>query len=153
MIDKLEAAGKIARGTSVDFARSAVALVVRRGATKPDISSLAGFKRALMSARFITYPDPARGGAEGVLITHDLDRLGLTDEIKSKTVFPKPGHFAAELVANGEAEVAIAQPMEALLQPGVEIVGPLHPNYKVQRALRSPPANLQMPKTEQQPML
>ena len=38
-------------------------------------------------------------------------------------MFPKPGHFAVELVANGEAELAIAQPMEVLLQPGVEIVG------------------------------
>jgi molybdate transport system substrate-binding protein len=28
-----------------------------------------------------------------------------------------------ELVAAGEAEIAIAQPMEALLQPGVEIAG------------------------------
>jgi molybdate transport system substrate-binding protein len=123
MIDRLEATGKIARGTSVDLARSAVALVVRKGATKPDISSLDAFKRALKSAHSVSYPDPARGGATGVLVTHDLDRLGLTDEIKPKTVFPKPGHFAVELVANGEAEVAIAQPMEALLQAGVEIVG------------------------------
>ncbi|WP_074124234.1 substrate-binding domain-containing protein [Bradyrhizobium sp. AS23.2] len=130
MIDQLEATGKIARGTSVDLARSAVALVVRKGATKPDISSLDALMRALKSARSISYPNPARGGAEGVLITHDFDRLGLTDEIKSRTVFPKPGHFAAELVANGEAEVAIAQPMEALLQPGVEIVGLLPPELQ-----------------------
>lgn len=125
MIDQLEAAGKIARGTSVDFARSAVALIVRRGAPKPDISSLDAFKRALKAAHSVSYPDPARGGATGVLVTHNLDRLGLADEIRPKTIFPKPGHFAVELVANGEAEVAIAQPMEALLQPGVEIVGPL----------------------------
>jgi molybdate transport system substrate-binding protein len=123
MIDQLEASGKIARGTSVDLASSAVALVVRKGATKPDINSIDAFKRALQSAHSVSYPDPARGGATGVLFTHDLDRLGLADEIKPKTVFPTPGHFAVELVANGEAEVAIAQPMEALLQPGVEIVG------------------------------
>ena len=123
IIDQLEAAGKIARGTSVELARSAVALVVRKGAAKPDISSLDAFKSALKSAHSVSYPDPARGGATGVLVTHNLDRLGLTDEIKPKTVFPKPGHFAVELVANGEVELAIAQPMEALLQPGVEIVG------------------------------
>lgn len=123
LIDQLEGAGKIARGTSVDLARSAVALVVRKGATKPDVSSVDAFKAALKSAHSVSYPDPARGGATGVLVIHDLDRLGLTDEIKPKTVFPKPGHFAVELVASGEAEIAIAQPMEALLQPGVEIVG------------------------------
>jgi molybdate transport system substrate-binding protein len=53
MIDQLEATGKIARGTSVDLARSAVALVVRKGATKPDISSLDAFKRALKSVNKI----------------------------------------------------------------------------------------------------
>jgi len=123
MIDQLETTGKIVHGTSVDLARSAVALVVRKGASKPDISSSDAFKQALRSAHSVSYPDPARGGATGVLFTHDLDRLGLTDEIKPKTVFPKPNHFAVELVANGAAEVAIAQPMEALAQPGVEIVG------------------------------
>lgn len=123
MIDQLEASGKILGGSTVDLARSAVALVVRKGATKPDINSTDAFKRALQTAHSISYPDPARGGATGVLFTRDLDRLGITDEIQPKTVFPKPGHFAVELVANGEAEIAIAQPMEALLQPGVEIVG------------------------------
>jgi molybdate transport system substrate-binding protein len=123
MIDQLEAAGKIARGTTVDLARSSVAFVVRKGARKPDIGSVDAFKQALKSAHSVSYPNPARGGATGVLVTHDLDRLGLMDEINSKTVFPAPGHFAVELVAKGEAEVAIAQPMEALLQPGVEIVG------------------------------
>jgi molybdate transport system substrate-binding protein len=123
MIDQLEASGKIGSGTTVDLARSAVALVVRKGSSKPDINSTDAFKRALQTAHSISYPDPGRGGATGVLFTRDLDRLGLTDEIKPKTVFPKPGHFAVELVANGEAEFAIAQPMEALLQPGVEIVG------------------------------
>jgi len=123
MIDQLETSGKIVHGTSVDLARSAVALVVRKGATKPNINSIDGVKRALQSAHSVSYPDPARGGATGVLFTHDLDRLGLAEEIKPKTVFPKPGHFAVELVANGDAEIAIAQPMEALLQPGVEIAG------------------------------
>jgi molybdate transport system substrate-binding protein len=123
MIDQLAAGGKIVPDTTADIARSAVALVVRKGANKPDIGSTEAFRRALQSARSVSYPDPARGGATGVLFTNDLERLGLAAELKSKTIFPKPGQFAVELVANGEADVAIAQPMEALLQPGVEIVG------------------------------
>jgi molybdate transport system substrate-binding protein len=130
MIDQLEASGKIARGSTVDLATSAVALVVRRGAPKPDISSIHAVKRALQSAHSVSYPDPARGGATGILFTRDLDRLGLADEIKRKTIFPAPGRFAVELVANGEAEFAIAQPMEALLQSGVEIVGLLPPELQ-----------------------
>jgi molybdate transport system substrate-binding protein len=130
MIEELVAAGKITRGTGVDLARSTAALVVRKGTAKPDISSVDAFKRALKAARSISYPDPAGGGATGVLVAHDLERLGLAEEIKSKTVFAKPGHLAVARVANGEAELAIAQPMEALLQPGVEIVGPLPPELQ-----------------------
>lgn len=123
MMDELESAGKIAPGTAVNVARSAVSLVIRRGAAKPDIGSVEAFRRALLAAHSISYPDSARGGATGVLFTKILDRLGLAAEVKTKAIFPSPGHFAVGLVANGEVEVAIAQPMEALLQPGVEIVG------------------------------
>jgi molybdate transport system substrate-binding protein len=125
MMDGLEKTGKITRGTSVDMARSVVAVVVRSGGSKPDISSIDAFKKFLSAVTSISYPDPARGGATGVLFTNILERLSLAAEAKPKTKFPPPGHFAVELVAKGEAEVAIAQPMEALLQSGVEVVGPL----------------------------
>jgi molybdate transport system substrate-binding protein len=123
MMDELERNGKIAPSTTVNLARSAVALVIRRGAAKPDVGSVEAFRRSVLAAHSISYPDPARGGATGVLFTKILERLDLVAEVKPKTTFPSPGHFAVELVARGEVEVAIAQPMEALLQPGVEIVG------------------------------
>ncbi len=125
LMDELEKSGKIVRGTRAILARSTVAVVVRSGAPKPDISSAEAFKRALLTASSISYPDPSRGGATGILFTGVLERLGVVAEIKLKTKFPPPGHFAVELVAKGEAELAIAQPMEALLQPGVSIVGAL----------------------------
>ena len=125
MMDQLEKSGKIAAGTTRDIARSTVAIVVRAGSTKPDISSIEAFRGALLAASSVSYPDPARGGATGVLFTGILKRLSLTEAVAPKTKFPPPGHFAVELVAKGEAELAIAQPMEALLQRGVEIVGPL----------------------------
>jgi molybdate transport system substrate-binding protein len=123
MLDELEKNGKVAPGTGAEMARSAVALVVRSGAVKLDLSSIDAFKRALLAANSISYPDPARGGATGVLFTGIIERLGLATQVGPKTKFPPPGHFAVELVAKGEAEVAIAQPMEALLQQGVEIAG------------------------------
>jgi molybdate transport system substrate-binding protein len=125
LLDQLEANGKIVRGSATDLARSAVALVIRRGASKPDISSTDAFKRTLLSAHSLSYANPARGGATGILVTRDLERLNLVEDMKSKTVFPKPGQFAVELVAHGDVEMAIAQPMEARLQSGVEIVGRL----------------------------
>jgi molybdate transport system substrate-binding protein len=134
MMDALEKDGNVVRGSTRDMARSAVALVVRRGAPKPDVGSVEAFKQALLAARSISYPDPTRGGATGVLVTAILKRLGMAAEITGKAIYPPPGGFAVDLVAHGDAEVAIAQPMEALLQPDVEIAG-LLPS-----ALQDPPS-------------
>lgn len=130
MMDELVKSEKVARGTVMDLARSAVAFVVRSGSAKPDISSLQAFKRALLAATSISYPDPTRGGATGVFFTGILERLNLAAEVKPKTMFPPQGHFAVELVAKGDVEVAISQPMEALRQPGVKIVGLLPPELQ-----------------------
>jgi molybdate transport system substrate-binding protein len=132
-IDRLERDGRIARGTVRSFAKSQIAVVVRSGAARPDISSIDAFRRALLDAPSVSYPDPARGGATGVLFTAIISRLGVADALKPRTRFPAAGRFAVELVANGEVDWAIAQPMEALLQQGVDIVGPLP------AALQDPP--------------
>jgi len=54
-----------------------------------------------------------------------LDRLGIADEMKPKTVFlPKAGPIGF-LVANGQAEMVV-QPLQLLIPvAGIEIVGPL----------------------------
>jgi molybdate transport system substrate-binding protein len=123
MLDQLLAQGRIAPGSIVDLARSTVAVAVRSGAPKPDVSTVDAFKRSLSAAKSITYPDPAGGGATGVLVAQIFERLGLTTDMKPKTRFPPPGQFGAAVLARGEAELAIAQPMEVLTQPGTELAG------------------------------
>ena len=123
MLDELLAQGRIAPGGIVDLARSTVGVAVRTGALKPDISTVDAFKRSLSAAKSITYPDPAGGGATGVLVARIFERLGLTADMEPKTKFPPPGQFGAEVVARGDAELAISQPMEVLTQPGTELAG------------------------------
>lgn len=123
MIDEVVRQGRVTPGSTVDLARSAVGVAVRKGASRPDISSVDAFKRSLMAARSVSYPDPARGGTTGVLFTRVIERLGMADEMKSKTRFPPAGQFAVDVVTRGGAEIAISQPMEILGQPGVELVG------------------------------
>jgi molybdate transport system substrate-binding protein len=45
------------------------------GAAKPDISSADAFKRSMLAARSVTYPDPVGGGASGMVDL--LERLGV----------------------------------------------------------------------------
>jgi molybdate transport system substrate-binding protein len=126
MIQQLQQQGHVAPGI-VRIARSAVGIAVRRGQPTPDIGSVDDVRRVLLAAKTISYPDPTGGGATGVLMTRIFKRLGITDDMKARAVFPPKGQFAADVVARGEAEIAIAQPMEVLSQPGLELVG-LLPN-------------------------
>jgi molybdate transport system substrate-binding protein len=130
IMDEVLRQGRITPGSIVDVARSAVGVAVRTGAPKPDISSVDAFRRALLAAKSISFPDRTRGGATGVLFTRVLERLGMTEEMKPKTKYPPVGQFAVEVVARGEAEIAISQPMEVLAQPGVELVGLLPPELQ-----------------------
>src|SRR6516162_8064013 len=69
------------------------------------------FKHTLLSAKSIVYADPANGGLSGVYFAHVLDRLGLTEQLRAKTILV-PGAQAAEVVAKGDAELGVAQGSE-----------------------------------------
>jgi molybdate transport system substrate-binding protein len=118
-LDALVLQGKIAAGTTADVTRSAVGLAVRAGAPKPDIGTVAAFKRTLLAARSIAYSD----GPSGAYIAGLLQRLGIAREMMPKTRLTSAP--VAELVANGEAEVGMQQIVAILPVKGAELVGPL----------------------------
>src|SRR3954468_3160417 len=72
---------------------------------KPDISSTDGFKRALLSAKSITY---TREGATGMYLSTLFERLGIADEVKPKIKTQAVGGRTAHAVAAGEAEIGLA---------------------------------------------
>jgi len=123
VMDELEKKKRIVPGSVVDVAATAVAVAVRQGAAKPDISSVAAFRRTLLNARSVVYADPAKGGASGVYFAEVLERLGITDQMKPKAVLV-PGAQAAEVVARGQAELGIGQTSEIVPVAGAELVGP-----------------------------
>jgi len=123
-LDDLQSHSKVASGSIVNLGRSYVAVGVRAGAPKPDIGTVDQLKAALLAAKSISYADPAKGGASGVYFAKVLDRLGIADQMKSKTVLV-PGAEAGQVVAKGEAEMAVAQASEIAVVPGAQVVGPL----------------------------
>src|SRR5439155_1124555 len=98
---------------------------VRKGATKPDVSSADAFKRSMLAARSIAYPDPAGGGASGIYVASLLERLGIAVEMKPKTKLFPPTEVLYASVASGEVEIGFNQISEILAQPTVELAGPL----------------------------
>ena len=123
VLDGLQTQGKVAQGSIVNVGSSYVA-IGDAGAPKPDISTAEKLKSALLEAKSISYADPAKGGASGVYFAKVIDRLGIADQVKSKTVLV-PGAQAGELVAKGEVEMGIAQASEIAAVPGAQVVGPL----------------------------
>ena len=118
--------GKAVAGNVTVVARSGMGVAVRKGAPKPDVSSPDTLKRTLLAAKLITYNDPASGSADGIHFAKVLDRLGIANEMKSKTVFPNfPKTTVGVLVANGEAEIGVHQIQQLISVAGIEIVGPL----------------------------
>lgn len=129
MIDRLQAQGKVVAGYRAIIAKVGVGAFVRKGATKPDLSSVDAFKRSMLAARSIAYPDPAGGGASGIYVASLLERLGIAAEMKPKTRLSTLGTLYAS-VASGEIEIGFNQVSEILAQPTIELVGPLPPEIQ-----------------------
>ena len=124
-IDSLLKDGKASGGKVTVIARSGIGVAVRKGAPKPDISSPEALKRTLLAAKSIAYSNPADGGASGDHFVKVLERLGIVNEMKSKTVLAKPGDETGVLVASGKAEIGVHQFQVLMSVAGIEIVGPL----------------------------
>jgi molybdate transport system substrate-binding protein len=107
------------------IARSGIGVAVRKGAPVPDISSAEALKQALLAARSITYTTPGFGGESGNHFARVLDRLGIANDVKAKTVFPKTTGAVGEMVARGEAEIGVLQMQQFIPVEGIVIVGPL----------------------------
>lgn len=119
--------GKLAAGSNTDIARGMIGAGVAKGAPKPDISSEAAFKAALLSAKSIAVTDPASGGGSGVYFGKLFEQMGLAQSLKPKLKLAAggPNGYAATFVARGEAEFALQPIPELMAVPGIEVVGPL----------------------------
>jgi molybdate transport system substrate-binding protein len=120
-IDDLIKQGKLAGATRANLANSGAGVAVRKGAPKPDISTVEAFKRALLNAKSVAYVEQ---GGTGIYLKALLPRLGIADALKSRLVILPPENPAAHAVANGEAEIGMTQISEILPYAGADLVGP-----------------------------
>jgi len=124
-IDGLVKDGKARADDRAVLARSGIGVAVRKDASRPDISTPEAFKRAMLAARSITYLDPAGGGTSGIHIARVLDRLGIADEMRAKTILHANARAAGSLVAGGDAEIGMNLIQEFMPLPDIDLVGPL----------------------------
>jgi molybdate transport system substrate-binding protein len=123
-MEDLSKQDKFVPGSIADIAGTPVAVAVKAGAPKPDISSADALKKSLLAAKAVVYSDPAGGGASGVHFARVIDQLGIAEQLKAKTILV-PGAQAADVVAKGDAEIGIGQASEIVPVSGAQLVGPL----------------------------
>jgi len=116
--DDLIRQGKLIADTRADVMKSGIGVAVRRGAPKPDISTVDAFKRTLLAARSITY---LKEGASTLHLDRVFDELGIAEALKQKTIQPMT-EAVSEMVASGEAELGIIViPKDAVIPHGTVI--------------------------------
>src|SRR5262249_41434749 len=120
-IDELTKSGKVVAGSRVDLAKSGVGVAVRKGAPKPDISTVDALKKTLLAAKSIGYST----GPSGVYVGAMFQKLGSAAEVTPKLKQTPTGVFVGSIIANGEAELGFQQVSELMHFPGLDYIGPL----------------------------
>ncbi len=127
VLDDLIKEGKIAAAGRAEISRTGLGMGVRAGAPKPDISTPEALKRTLLAAKSISF------NPTGASATHTYDmfaRLGITDEVKSKLMLDAEAGRPQMNVAGGKAELVISLIPEIRFFPGVDLVGPIPPDFQ-----------------------
>jgi molybdate transport system substrate-binding protein len=118
------ASGNIDPKSATVLARLVLAVGVKKGAAKPDVSSAEALKRTLLAAKTIAYVDPTIG-SDGAATRDALQKMGVLEQISAKTKIAGTASVSAELVGKGEAELCIFYRNEMGENPNVDVVGAL----------------------------
>jgi molybdate transport system substrate-binding protein len=120
-IDKLIAGGTVVQGSRVDLVDSSVAIAVKEGAPRVDVSSEAAVKRAVLAAGTVGYST----GPSGVALVKLFERWGIAQELQGKLVQAPPGVPVGSLIARGDVALGFQQFSELIHLQGITILGPM----------------------------
>lgn len=121
MIDDLTMRGTAAAGSAVLVARSGVGVGNRAGAPRPDVSTPAALKAALLAASSVAF---TAEGQSRATVDKAYAALGIAEAMRAKSMLTGPGGGPVA-VAEGKAEMVLTLVSEILPVPGVQLIGPL----------------------------
>lgn len=117
------ASGNIDPKSATTLASLTLAVGVKKGAPKPDISSPKALKRALLAAKTVAFVNPTMG-SDGATTKAALEKLGVWDAVAAKAkMFPNSGNVG-NAVVKGDAEICIYW-LNEMTNPGIDVVGRL----------------------------
>jgi molybdate transport system substrate-binding protein len=113
--------GGIVAGSYTPLGRDELGLAVKKGAPKPDISTVEKLAAVLKSAGAVMVNDPKAGTMQGVIIDGILKK----PEFAGVHVVPVSKGEGAGALARGEGDMAIQLVPEILNKPPIDLVAPL----------------------------
>jgi molybdate transport system substrate-binding protein len=116
---KLEADGLLKAGSRAGFAESSIAVAVRSGTKRPDLTNEATTKAAVLAARSIGYSS----GPSGTHALKLFEKWGVDPKDTKRVVQSPPGVPVGTLIARGEVELGFQQMSEFLDVQGIEVAG------------------------------
>ncbi|MGY4827078.1 substrate-binding domain-containing protein [Sphaerotilaceae bacterium SBD11-9] len=126
-IDKLAAGGQVVADSRRAIVDSSVAIAVKQGAARPDVSTEDALRRSVLAARSIGYST----GPSGTALLQLFERWGLGETLKARLVQARPGVPVGSLVASGEAEIGFQQLSELMELPGIALLGGMPPPLEI----------------------
>jgi molybdate transport system substrate-binding protein len=132
MIDELEQAGIVERGSRVDLGTVSTGVAVPKSATVPDVQTSDSLRNAILDASAIVCPDPAIATA-GKVVLALMEKLGIAQAVEARLRFFPNGYAAMRWLAEsgGAADMGITQVTEILPNNGVTYAGPLPAEHQM----------------------
>lgn len=121
LMNTLALDGGIVTASYTPLGRDELGLAVKKGAPKPDISTVEKLAAVLKSAQAVQVNDPKAGTMQGVIIDGILKR----PEFAGVHVVPVAKGEGAAALARGEGDMAIQLVPEILNKPPIDLVAPL----------------------------
>ena len=120
-LDAFIKSGQVEAGTKVDLVASVIGAAVRKGASKPDISTVEALKKTLLASKSVAYSASASGT---YLSTVLFPQLGITEQMQltSKKIYSER---VGAVIARGEADLGFQQVSELIPIAGIEFLGEL----------------------------
>jgi molybdate transport system substrate-binding protein len=127
VVDQFAASGDVVTNGKTLLMISKIAVAVKAGANRPDVSTPDKLKAALLAAKTVGYSQ----GSSGQHFQTVIQKLGIADPVKAKGVVVQ-GRPVGAAIASGEAEIGVQQVAELRPIAGVDVIGELPPELQKQ---------------------
>ncbi|HEY7998247.1 MAG TPA: substrate-binding domain-containing protein [Pseudolabrys sp.] len=124
VLDGLAKDGKVRADARATFGIVGVSVVVKVGASKPDISTKEKFRDAMLAAHSVVHATPGKTPS-GTHMGKVMEQLGIADAMAKKVIHKPALDGGVQLVAGGQADIGIYPASEVASVKGISVIGPL----------------------------